>query len=214
MNNRFPTDRVVYFSDAVFAIAMTLLVLEIKLPSLEEVQAHGITGVLVRRTPNFIGYLISFFVTALFWKAHLNICKYTQKEVNTSFLWFNLLLLLFVVLMPFSTALYSNYLSSNNAFFFYSGNVAAIGIAMALFIRSVIRSENLRERLGRAACNWMVQRSLVVALVFVLSAVVAPFSAPLSRYVFLLIFVIHAWGDRRIKRAQARAATATSNESA
>ncbi len=200
MTNRFPTDRVVYFSDAIFAIAITLLVLEIKLPSLEEVREYGIAGVLARRIPNFVGYLISFFVTALFWKAHLNICKYTQKEVNNSFLWLNLWLLLFVVLMPFSTALYSNYPGSNNAFFFYSGNVAAIGIAMALFIRSVIRSENLRERLGRAACNWMVQRSLVVAFVFLLSAFVAPFSAPLSRYVFLLIFIIHLLGDRRLKR--------------
>lgn len=209
MNNRYPTDRVVYFSDAIFAIAITLLVLEIKLPNIEEVQEHGIAGVLLRRIPNFIGYLISFFVTALFWKAHLNICKYTQKEVSNSFLWLNLWLLLFVVLMPFSTALYSNYPGSNNSFFFYSGNVAAIGILMALFIRSVIRSENLRDRLGAAVCNWMVQRSLVVSSVFLLSAFIALVSPPLSRYAFLLIFVIHQLGDWRLKKKMAQTVAST-----
>ncbi|MCU0418595.1 MAG: TMEM175 family protein [Cyclobacteriaceae bacterium] len=202
VNNRFPTDRVVYFSDAIFAIAITLLVLEIKLPSWEEVREHGIDGVLARRIPNFMGYLISFFVTALFWKAHLNSCKYIKKEVDGAFLWLNLWLLLFVVLMPFSTALYSNYPGSNQAFLFYCGNVAAIGILMSLFIRRIVRTEGLEQLMGRTVARWMVQRSLVVAGVFLLSGALVFVSVWVSRYTFLLIFVIHAWGDRRIKRSQ------------
>ncbi|HPH45436.1 MAG TPA: TMEM175 family protein [Chryseolinea sp.] len=199
--SKFPTDRVLYFSDAIFAIAITLLVLEIKLPSNEDVKSLGIGGVLMSRIPNLIGFFISFFVTALFWRAHLQISKYI-KQMSNGLLWINLWLLLFVVLMPFSTALYSNYALSNEAFDFYCANVSAIGIFMFLYIRKIIQQENLTETFGKTQSRWIMARALIVPIFFVLSIVLTFVSITLSRYAFLLIFVLHAFGEWYLKKRQ------------
>ncbi len=199
VETKFPTDRVLYFSDAIFAIAITLLVLEIKLPTTDDVRTFGIDGILESRIPNLIGFFISFFVTALFWRAHLQISKHL-KEMSNSLLWINLWLLLFVVLMPFSTALYSNYALSNEAFNFYCANVSAIGIFMFLYIRKIITQENLMETFGKMQSRWIMVRALIVPLFFILSIVLTSVSVTLSRYAFLLIFVFHAAGEWYFKR--------------
>jgi len=66
MLNRFPSDRVNNFCDAVFAIAMTLLILEIKIPTTTDLTSYETLGVMRRLIPSFIGFFISFLVTALY----------------------------------------------------------------------------------------------------------------------------------------------------
>src|SRR5215213_2388076 len=113
--SKYPHDRVVFFSDAVFAIAITLLVIEIKVPTHDQVHGLGVAGSLYNLIPLFIGYLVSFVVTALFWKSHLQLCR-DIKSFDTKLIWLNIFLLLFVGLMPFSTALYSENFGNNIAF--------------------------------------------------------------------------------------------------
>lgn len=117
MNVKFPTDRVVYFSDAVFAIAITLLVIEIKIPTHDQIHEFGMAGVLRKLIPLFVGFLISFLVTGLFWRAHLLLYHHV-KEVDNKLLWINIWLLLTVALLPFSTGFYSENFGSNVPFFF------------------------------------------------------------------------------------------------
>ncbi len=102
-------ERLVFFSDAVFAIAITLLVIEIHAPHL----AHGVSDAahwqaLAQLIPSFVGYLISFMVIGLFWMGHhraFNLAATFSPRV----LWWNLLLLAVIAFMPFFTA----YLSTN-----------------------------------------------------------------------------------------------------
>jgi uncharacterized membrane protein len=199
MKLRFPTDRVIFFSDAVFAIAMTLLILEVKLPSLEEVKSFGVGGVLMKRLPNFIGYIISFFVTALFWKAHVQLGTLV-KTVTPRFFWLNVWLLFFVVLMPFSTAMYSNYFGSNIAFTFYCINLGSIGFFIYLLTAHVHRAENLATQFSPIALRWHKMRALMVSLIFGLCIPLAYVFPNLSRYGFFLIFVIHFLGDKYYQR--------------
>ena len=196
---KFPNDRVNNFSDAIFAIAITLLVLEIKVPSADEVHQLGIDGLLIKRIPNFIGYVVSFFVTALYWRNHLQLFQFV-KTVDNRLFWLNLWLLFFVVLMPFSTALYSYFVGQNNAFIFYTLNLAAIGFMSYWMAVYVSRKENLADQLGAIATRWMKNRILIGPLIFLLCVPAVWLSPWFGRFGFFLIFILQAIGDRRVKK--------------
>jgi uncharacterized membrane protein len=194
-NGKFPNDRVNNFSDAIFAIAITLLVLEIKVPTADEVQQLGIAGLLAKRIPNFIGYLVSFFVTALYWRNHLQLFQFV-KTIDNRLFWLNLWLLLFVVLMPFSTALYSYFVVHNNAFIFYTLNLAAIGFMTYWMAVYVAQKENLPEQLGTIQTRWMKNRILIGPVIFLLCVPIVW----TGRFGFFLIFIVQAIGDKRVRK--------------
>jgi len=202
MNVKFPTDRVVYFSDAVFAIAITLLVIEIKIPTHDQIAEYGMLSVLRKLLPLFVGFLISFLVTGLFWRAHLLLYHYV-KEVDNKLLWINIWLLLTVALLPFSTGFYSENFGANVPFFFYCGNLAAIGIFSYRMTAYVAKKENLKGVVGEAHARWMKQRALIVPIVFLLCIPIAFISGWAGRLGFLLIFVFQFIGTMYYKKKMA-----------
>lgn len=167
-----------------------------------EAQSLGIDDILLNRIPNFICFAISFIVTALFWKAHMVTCTYV-KTVSNRFIWINIWLLFFVVVMPFTTALYANYgFMDNIAFSFYCLNIAVIGIFNYLLMAHVVKTEDLKNALGEAAVKWSKRRALIVPAVFILAIVLAMFAPFTSRYAFILIFILQAIGDSIYKKKQ------------
>jgi uncharacterized membrane protein len=85
---------------------MTLLILEIKIPAEADLMAYKAGGVLLRLIPSFVGFIISFLVIALYWRLHLSIAQFV-KSYDNRLLWYNIRLLMFIVLLPFSTAFYA-----------------------------------------------------------------------------------------------------------
>jgi uncharacterized membrane protein len=206
---RYPVDRTIYFSDAVFAIAMTLLILEIKIPNAEEFQQIGVAQALIKRIPNLIGFTVSFLVTALFWRAHLQLCSYA-KSIDNRFLWLNIGILFFVVLLPFTTAVYSSYAYlSNVAFGLYCVNIAIIGFFVYVLARHVIAIENLAEQINALELTWMKRRLLVTPIVFLLCAAFSSAAPIMSRYGFLAIFIVQFIGDKINQRALEKAGALT-----
>ena len=114
----FPKKRILAFNDAIFSIAITLLVLDIEIPNTTAIRTDGIWQVLGDLIPNFIGFFVSFLVISLYWISHLKFSKYI-KLYDNRLLWLNLLLLLFIVLLPFSTAFYVNSFNEDSAFQVY-----------------------------------------------------------------------------------------------
>ena len=89
-------ERILFFNDAVFAISITLLVLEIKVPSIQQEFSELQLGyALLQMTPKIVGFLISFFLIGQTWIEHHRICSYLGTY-NSGMLWRNLWLLLFV----------------------------------------------------------------------------------------------------------------------
>lgn len=197
----FPHDRVVFFSDAVFAIAMTLLVIEIKVPDHARVAAAGMGGAMQALVPLFIGYVVSFLVLTLFWAAHLQTWKHVTRVTGT-LVWLNALQLLCVALMPFTTGLYTEYVGSNAVFSFYCVNLALIGVAGYVLREAVIRSEGLVQRLGRHVVAWMRARILIAIAVFLACIPLAYVAPTTARFGFVAIFVLHLVA-RRVVRARA-----------
>jgi uncharacterized membrane protein len=195
----FPSERVNNFSDAIFAIGITLLVLEIKIPSLDEINSLGVDGVLRKRIPHFIGFLVSFLVTALYWRSHLLLFS-KVKFIDSKLLWLNLWLLIFVVLLPFSTALYSYYIGFDKAFYFYCFNLAAMGIMSWWMTLYVIRKEELAENNSPLDIFWMKWKAGIPPLVFLLCIPLTMLSPLTGRIGFLLIFVFQMIGNRAVKK--------------
>ncbi|HEX8856857.1 MAG TPA: TMEM175 family protein [Thermoleophilaceae bacterium] len=118
------------FSDGVFAIAITLLVLEIPVPPTEE--GKSLAHALLDRWPSYAGFVISFVTIGIIWVNHHAVIARVQS-VDRTLLFKNLLLLLTVSFIPFPTAVMAEFLRSANgqdvAVAFYSASFCVMGIA-------------------------------------------------------------------------------------
>jgi uncharacterized membrane protein len=93
------------FSDGVFAIVITLLILDIKIP---DVQPGALPAALVGLVPQLLTYILSFFIVGLYWHLHHQAAAQI-KLIDEPFVWLNLVWLLFVSVLPFPTALLGRY---------------------------------------------------------------------------------------------------------
>lgn len=101
MNKR----RLEAFSDGVFAIVITLLILDIKIPA---VPPSALPAALVDMLPQLLTYVLSFFIVGLYWHLHHQVAAQI-KRIDGAFIWLNLVWLLFVSVLPFPTALLGRY---------------------------------------------------------------------------------------------------------
>lgn len=194
--SRFQLERLILFSDAVFAIAITLLIIEIKVPHFEgRFTDHDIREALQHQIPEWIGFFISFWVIGIYWMAHHRMFGYVVRH-NDGLALLNLLFLMTIVVMPFSSALYSNFSYLNTPFVFYCLNVAITGLCLLLLWRYII---NPRHEISKHILSIVRQhayaRNAVAPAVFLLAALIAialpgPTGGLLSRLMFFLIFPI------------------------
>ncbi|RFS22034.1 DUF1211 domain-containing protein [Chitinophaga silvatica] len=131
-HREFELERLILFSDAVFAIAITLLIIEIKLPSLpNKLSEHDYWVALKPVATEFSVFAASFVFIGNFWVRHLNLCRFLQ-QYNEGLIRRNLFFLFFIVSFPFST---SAILHTNEhfmlPFFIYLCNLS--GCLAALF---------------------------------------------------------------------------------
>jgi uncharacterized membrane protein len=122
-------ERIVFFSDAVFAIAITLLVLEIKVPHIpHEAGSAETINELAKLIPRFVGFLVSFIVLGSFWIEHHRIFRHISS-FDGGLLWRNLAMLLAVAFVPFPTALFSEYYTNSVALAVYALTLTAVGLS-------------------------------------------------------------------------------------
>jgi TMEM175 potassium channel family protein len=131
------------FSDGVFAIAATLLVLEIRVPV-----AHGdLLSALVHEWPSYASYAVSFLTIGIIWINHHAIFDHLHS-VDRTLLALNLILLLLVALIPFPTALLATYLQAGHdeaaAGAVYGLGMTVMGIAFGALYAYVLRKDELR----------------------------------------------------------------------
>ena len=133
MSNYFTKSRVETFSDGVFAIIITLLILEIKVPEMHApVTISELAGKLLDILPKFIAWVISFLTVAVIWVNHHRLFE-SLKHINHSIFWLNANLLLWVSFLPFPTALMGDYPQNSLAVSFYGLSSFMMGIAFLIF---------------------------------------------------------------------------------
>lgn len=140
------TGRIEAFSDGVFAIAITLLVLELKVPHLEDGGAGGsLARALARQWPSYVALVTSFFTILVMWANHHRMFNFVRK-VDAPFIYANGLLLLLVTVVPFPTAVLAEYFEkpgANLAAAVYAGTFVLISLAYNLLWRSAIAGRRL-----------------------------------------------------------------------
>ncbi len=124
------TDRLVTLTDGVFAIAMTILVLELGVPVAEEALGEGDLGeLLLEMWPEFLMYGLSFLVLGMFWLMHHAIFD-TVVHYDFALQWINVAFLLFAALIPFSTALFGEHGAGRVTSLVYGLNMLAISLSL------------------------------------------------------------------------------------
>jgi uncharacterized membrane protein len=149
-------ERLLALTDGIYAIVLTLLVLDLKIPEAPEVSNAELMADLVHQIPNFIAYLISFLVIVIFWMRNHWILKPLTKGDETVF-WLNLLHLFFLSLIPYTSSLIGHYEQDSLAVMIFSGSLGLSGLSL-LFLHRYITTRT--EWLGEApikpwtAPNW------------------------------------------------------------
>ena len=121
------------FSDGVFAIVITLLILDIRFP---EVEYSQFKETLVSLLPRILAYVMSFIIIGLYWVIHHN-SMHAMRKTDRGFLWLNILLLLCVSFIPFPTSLLGRYPFQAGPIIIYGITLItcnAVGYAMLLYV--------------------------------------------------------------------------------
>jgi len=142
------------FSDGVFAVAITLLALELAVPH-PGLHHHSLTDQLSEHWPSFAAYLISFLTIGIIWVNHHTLF-HNVAHVDRPLLFINLLLLFFVVSIPFVTTTFADYLRDGGfqasvAGAIYNGVFAGMGVSFGVLFWWTIRHEHLKTALPPGA---------------------------------------------------------------
>ncbi|MET7984506.1 TMEM175 family protein [Streptomyces sp. NPDC005281] len=193
--------RLLALSDGVFAIAMTLLALDITLPA--GLDPAGFERALGDVMPNLVAYAISFLAIAAFWRGHHEMFRYT-REVDGTVIRLGLLSLGLVALMPFPTTLLAEYGDRPQSVAAYSGAVAAVGaaqlaLAVVLWKRPWLGGEALPDSVAR---NDVADLASTVA-VFTIAVPLAFVSPTVAKLWWVVLIPLKAAAGRRGKRLRA-----------
>jgi len=199
-NGTAETARLEAFSDGVFAIAITLLVLEIHAPTPAETHRVGLWAALASRWPSYLAYLISFVTIGIMWANHHSIFQYIRRT-NRTFVLLNVLLLMFISFLPYPTAVLAEYLPDPEyrriGALFYSLTLVVIAICY----NAVWRYGTWRGRLvGHGADTTAVQtisrRYLFGPAMYGVSAALALVDAWASLAIHGLLVLFFAFSER------------------
>jgi uncharacterized membrane protein len=167
------------FSDGVIAVAITLLALDLTVAG---PTGHGsLTDQLSEKWPAFLAYVISFFTIGIIWVNHHALIR-TIKTVNRTLLFLNLLLLLFVVLIPFATSTVADYLSENNedarvASALYGASFVGMSIGFSAIFEWTLHGHRVYQPLPPEQ-HWAARARFVSGgLVYVAATIIALFNA-------------------------------------
>ena len=148
MADPHPNTRLEIFCDGVFAIALTLLIIDIKVPASENIgTTRELWLALSHLGPSFFAFALSFAIILITWVNHHALFRMVNKS-SASFIYANGFLLLTVVVMPFPTALVGEYLLTDHAapaVVIYNSVTAAQAVAWILVTEAALRSQLAKD---------------------------------------------------------------------
>jgi uncharacterized membrane protein len=203
------TQRLEAFSDAVIAIAITLLVLEIHIPYASQGE---LVDALLDLWPSYAAFVLSFVVIGIMWVSHHSMFE-RIANVDRRLLFLNLLLIMGIAFVPFPTGLLAHYLEHGGenaelATAIYSLSLAIIGVFFLLMWHHLYRTPSLLVRgIGAERMRTAMLRSLVGPIVYTITIGLAFISPEACIVVYALLALYFAWGP------SARVATPDAAES-
>jgi uncharacterized membrane protein len=172
-DNAKTTARVEAFSDGVFAIIITLLVLEIKVPHLHDVFSnHEAWDALKELTPKFVSFILSFFYIATFWVNHHQFF-HVLKETNSKLIWLNNFLLLLLAFVPFPTGFMGEYPHNSVALALFSVILMLAALSFTFMWHYAMRKKLVDQSIPAAYFVTGLKRGLLGPVLYGAAAVIA-----------------------------------------
>jgi uncharacterized membrane protein len=193
IGNEISKSRIEMLTDGIFAIVMTLLVLEIAVPQLThpEVAAGELPKRLLELWPVIYSYALSFIILGFFWINHHDQFYYI-KRVNHVFVWITIFYLMFIAFIPFSTALLGEYTDQQISVMIYGINIAIVGSWGAVQWSYATKEHRLVDAdLDPNFITIMSRRGVTGIIVYLIAAALSFASTTVSLVLFIVIPVYY-----------------------
>jgi uncharacterized membrane protein len=172
------TARLEAFSDGVFAIAITLLALNLQIPHVESnSEKWALAHALFQQWPSYVAFITSFFTVLIMWMNHHAVFKFVHK-VNARILFANGILLLITTAVPFVTGLFSEYLNhheATTACAVYTGSFVLIALSYVHLWHVVIKDRSLLKKEISEATLEKITKNYSLGIPLYLAAFAASF---------------------------------------
>lgn len=188
-------DRVAFFSDAVFAIAMTLLVVGIGIPAVSDA---GLADALREKRSEITSFFISFVVIGAYWRSHHRFWA-GLRAVDNPLIVVNLFYLAAIAFTPFPTALAGKYTDEPVSIVIYAITLAVASGLQTVSLWMAYRNDLLREQLAPRMLRYLLVASVVPVVVFLASIPIALHDTVWALYSWLLIIPLEWCVDRWLR---------------
>ena len=184
-------DRIVNFTDGVFAIVITLLILTIQVPEIPAASvAQELPSRLLALEPKVLSYVISFLVVAVYWMAHHRVFR-PIRGYDRTLLWLNFLFLMTISFLPFPTSLLGEYGEQQLPVVIYAVNVSVASLLLTSISWYATRGGRLTAPdLDEGGARHERAQGLAVPAVFLLSIAVSFFSIRAAMYSWLILLAV------------------------
>ncbi|MEW6141655.1 MAG: TMEM175 family protein [Chloroflexota bacterium] len=181
------TRRIEGLADGIFAFAMTLLILSLGLP---EDSSGNLLDLLLKSGHMFYNWMLSFILLAVFWIVH-HVQGHAIERTDTAHVWINVILLMFVTLVPFSTDLAIDYSGQTAAELVFGANLFVLGLCFCANWTYATWNHRLVEKdLSHAAIVAGIRRSVVMPVVALVAMAIALFVPRYGLYTYMVIPII------------------------
>jgi uncharacterized membrane protein len=184
-------DRIVNLSDGVFAIAITLLILDIRVPDIpENMVSSQLPGALLSLWPKYLGYILSFVGISAFWLIHHSIFR-PIRSYDRILLYLNFLFLMVVAFVPFPTSLLGEYGDHQLPVAIYAATLAVGRLLLtAIHWYSTRNDRLLGEPQDPATVRFFLIRGLTIPVIFLLSIVISFFSVSVAIWTWFVMLAV------------------------
>lgn len=183
-------ERLVFFSDAVFAIAITLLVIDLKLPPAADLGSERAAWqALAATVPRLLGFVISFLVIGAYWVGHHRMFRHIVRY-NDSLLWRNLLLLMWIAFLPFPTSVFSEYVRGQMPLVLYAASLGFAGFSSVSLWRYASQHALVAPGTHPETIRYLTWGAVTIPVVCLIAIGISFFSTELARWSFIFIPVV------------------------
>jgi uncharacterized membrane protein len=189
-------ERICALSDGVFAVAMTLLVLDLHAPAAEAIHSdRDLLGALWLLAPRLLVYMLSFLTLGIFWLGQQTQLNFVERS-DRQFSWIQLAFLFAVTITPFSTALMSEFIAYRSALVLYWLNIVALGALLFASWGYLERTKLLKPDMPPGTAAAVCRRILYAQALYAVGAALCVVSTTLSLGVIVLLQLNYAVAPR------------------
>jgi len=184
-------ERIIMLSDGIFAITITLLVLEVRVPQIEpNLVAQELSTALLHLLPKILAYIVSFTVLGLYWIAHHNAFMHIIRH-NRGLLWLNILFLMCVASMPFPTGLIVEYGQQQISLLIYACTLAITGFVLDIIWWYATTNKLVSEDTDTKFIEFAHRKILFPPITYLVAAGVSFFSLSLAKFLIVVVIVLY-----------------------